>query len=694
MNKKFKFAKIALIFVLCLSLALLSACKPEVQEFTVSFNSDGGSVIASQTAEKGDSINLPIPEKQGFIFDGWFEGEVKVTTPFVVNKDTSLKAKWTEEPPAPAIFTVTFDADGGTAVVEIQKTNGEMINLPTTTKAGFEFLGWYDGQNPVTSPYVVNKNVTLKAKWNQLPAQPVSCTVSFDVDGGDPISSFQQTVGQVIGLPLPTKTGYVFDSWYAHGRRIGTANWHLSGDVTFTAKWLDKNPAYDYNYYATKYNFNKSSKIKAINFSDLDEMMTIKGEWVIFVDSETGLDAQVRFNAVNNFAHEWGITIHHFNPDLAGGYASNNANAHTTNLLQTLDSVASASQLSIVQQRFNFLMCQDENSTKPVLDNSLISVKAQPSTARWDGTKCIEILKSQIVANENYTQGAKVIAAVATRKPGVSASSINPSDYDPSNIDVFNGYADDRWHMVDDEFTAQKQDVFINLANYSQFSHLLDNSDGVFAVIIGGVWCPNTTAIAKITNDLAKDYGIDRIYNFNPRLEGGARIASMTVQGSDIKMGYDFAFLASALYTRGEDNSSPGSYNFNYLYATLIDSYFPGFVSKWTHGNGISDTFTITSNGVQKEYPRMYAPTVFLFDGSGNGSARIIDYIDSEYYWDDVKDDGAPAAIAWTNAIKALFDQNQYAAYHPLQHAPAVEITQEYDIIPAGISQGSGGDSC
>ena len=701
MTQRCKFAKVILLLVLCISLTMLATgCK--AKEYTVTFDSNGGSAVVSQTVQEGEMINLFDSVREGYDFAGWYEGESKVSSPYVVKKDVTLKAKWKASTPVPSVFTVTFDADGGTSVSPIEKTDGEMINLPSTTKTGFVFLGWYDGESLASSPYVVSKNVTLKAKWNALPAVPQSCTVNFNVDGGDPIVGLQQFVGDVIGLPVPTKEGYVFDAWYVGNTKVNDANYALTGDVTFTAKWMDKNPAYDYNYYAVKYNFSKSSKIQAINFSDLDEMMTIRGEWVIFIDSESGSSVQDRFQMINDFAHEWGITIHHFNPDLAGGYASNNANAHTTNLLQTLDSVASASQLSIVQKRFNFLMCQDEDSTfkqtKPVVDNTLISVKAQPSTARWNGTKCVEILKSQIVANENYTQGAKVIAAVATRKPGVSYTSTNPADYDSSNIDVFNGYADDRWHMVDDQFTAPKQDVFVNLAKYAQFGHLLDQSDGVFAVMVGGVWCPNTTAVAKITNDLAKDYGIDRIYNFNPRLEGGTRIASMVVQGSDIKMGYDYAFLASALYTRGENKTQPASYNFNYLYATLIKNYLPTFVPKWAHGNGIPDNLSITSNGMTELYPRMYAPTIFLFDGSGAGPAKVIDYIDAEYYWDDIKGDNSPAAKAWSDSVKALFDKNQYASYHPLQHAPAIEITQDDVIISAGIVPGpgtsSGGDSC
>ncbi|MBR2371684.1 MAG: InlB B-repeat-containing protein [Clostridia bacterium] len=698
MTQRYKFAKVILVLVLCFSMAML-ATGCAAKEYTVTFDANGGSAVASQTVQEGEMVNLFESTKQGFIFDGWYEGESKVASPYVVKKDVTLKAKWTEETPAPSVFTVTFDTDGGTPVSSIEKTDGEMINLPSTTKTGFVFLGWYDGETPVSSPYVVNKNVTLKASWLQLPAVPQPCTVNFNVDGGNPIVSLQQYTGDVIGLPLPTKEGYVFDSWYVDSTKVTDTNYTLTGDVTFTAKWMDKNPAYDYNYYAVKYNFSKSSKIQAINFSDLDEMMTINGEWVIFIDSESDLNAQERFQMINDFAHEWGITIHHFNPDLSGGYASHDTNAHTTNLLNTLDEVSAESQLNNVQQRFNFLMCQDENSTfkqtKPVVDHTLISVKAQPSTARWDGPKYVEILKSQIVANENYTQGAKVIAAVATRKPGVSYTSTNPTDYDPSNIDVFNGYADDRWHMVDDQFTEQKQDVFINLANYAQFSHLLNQSDGVFVVIVGGVWCPNTTAVAKITNDIAKDYGIDRIYNFNPRLEGGTRIAAMSNQGNDINMGLDIAFLAANLQTR-KDDALGVEYNFNYLYANLIRDYFSDFVPKWEHSDSIANDFTITSNGVVDSYSRMYTPTVLLFDGSGAGPARVIDYIDAEYYWDEIKGDNSPAAKAWSDSVKALFDKNEYASYHPLQHAPAIEITQDVIMITGGAPDvtGSGGDSC
>ena len=109
--------------------------------------------------------------------------------------------------------------------------------------------------------------------------------------------------------------------------------------------------------------------------------------------------------------------------------------------------------------------------------------------------------------------------------------------------------------------------------------------------------------------------------------------------------------------------------------------------------SGVENTITITSNGVQKSYPRMYAPTVMLFEGDGNADARLIDYIDAEYYWDDIKQQNSSSAKAWTDALKALFDQHAYAIYNPLTHSPAVDETVDKIVLEGVVSGSSGGYS-
>ena len=88
----------------------------------------------------------------------------------------------------------------------------------------------------------------------------------------------------------------------------------------------------------------------------------------------------------------------------------------------------------------------------------------------------------------------------------------------------------------------------------------------------------------------------------------------------------------------------------------------------------------------------MYAPTVMLFEGDGNADARLIDFVDAEYYWDDIKQQNSASAKAWTDALKSLFDKHAYAIYNPLTHASAVDVTVD-KIILEGVVSSSGGFS-
>lgn len=141
-----------------------------LEHVTVTFNSNGGSSVESQTTIKGYAIGtLPTPKKDDFQFEGWYSDAAlttKVTSSTVISADTTLYAKWIS---SSENFTVTFDVDGGTAVAAKTVKAGETIaESPVTTKAGYGFSGWYTDKtyaNAVSFPYSVTENCTLYAKW-------------------------------------------------------------------------------------------------------------------------------------------------------------------------------------------------------------------------------------------------------------------------------------------------------------------------------------------------------------------------------------------------------------------------------------------------------------------------------------------------------------------------------------------------
>ena len=91
--------------------------------YTIKFDSNGGNKIDSIEVKSGKITSLPIPEREGYTFVGWFNGTKEIENGDTISKDITLKAKWKKLADASKKeFIVTFDTDGGSKVF-YQRTN-------------------------------------------------------------------------------------------------------------------------------------------------------------------------------------------------------------------------------------------------------------------------------------------------------------------------------------------------------------------------------------------------------------------------------------------------------------------------------------------------------------------------------------------------------------------------------------------
>ncbi|VYT95766.1 hypothetical protein [Peptoniphilus gorbachii] len=79
----------------------------EKNEFTVKFDSDGGTVVADSTREKGTKLEEPEVTKDGFKLLGWYDGTTKVTFPYEVTKNVTLKASWEKVVPVTKVLSIS-----------------------------------------------------------------------------------------------------------------------------------------------------------------------------------------------------------------------------------------------------------------------------------------------------------------------------------------------------------------------------------------------------------------------------------------------------------------------------------------------------------------------------------------------------------------------------------------------------------
>ena len=188
--------------------------------YTVTFQSEGGSEVASQIRANTPADRPADPTKEGYTFIGWYNGESEWDFETPVTADLTLTAKWQVNQ-----YTITFKPENGGQDIVIKQDYGTAITAPANpTKTGYTFAGW-DKTIPTAMPA---GDMTITARWtvNQY-------TITFKPENGGEDIVITQDYGTAITPPAaPTRTGYTFAGW---DREIPTTM--PAEDMTITARW-------------------------------------------------------------------------------------------------------------------------------------------------------------------------------------------------------------------------------------------------------------------------------------------------------------------------------------------------------------------------------------------------------------------------------------------------------------------------
>jgi len=238
------------------------------QSQTITYGNNGGSgSISNQTANTDASVTLNSGSafsKNGYFLSRWDTATAGNGTSYSKSQvitmpagGLDLYAIW-----APDTYTVTYNYNNATAdsstVSSSYTTGGTAITLPTPTRSGYTFGGWYSDAALTTSigaggasysPNGATLNLTAYAKWTAN-----TLTVNFDEQGGSAVSdSTTVTGGNIYNPGTTTRAGYSFLGWFMNasgGSAITFPYTHGKTD-TFTvyAQWSN-NPTYTVSYNA------------------------------------------------------------------------------------------------------------------------------------------------------------------------------------------------------------------------------------------------------------------------------------------------------------------------------------------------------------------------------------------------------------------------------------------------------------
>ena len=130
--------------------------KWQVNQYTITFDTAGGSEVAPITQDYGTTITAPAnPAKTGYTFAGW-DKTIPTTMPA---GDMTITARWTVNQ-----YTITFKLENGGQDIVIKQDYGTAITAPANpTKTGYTFAGW-DKTIPTSMPA---GDMTITARWTE-----------------------------------------------------------------------------------------------------------------------------------------------------------------------------------------------------------------------------------------------------------------------------------------------------------------------------------------------------------------------------------------------------------------------------------------------------------------------------------------------------------------------------------------------
>ena len=176
-------------------------CEFGVSEYTLTLDANGGSVNpASRVLYRGQVLSdLPTPTRKGYQFEGWYTEKnggslIVEDTTTMPDSDMTIYAHWesNETPKQESkIYTLTYNANGGSVSPKNKaiKEGASYGSLPTPTRSGYTFDGWYtnaSGGSKVSSSTKMTKDTTIYAHWtkNEEPTPTPTPTPEPEPDNG------------------------------------------------------------------------------------------------------------------------------------------------------------------------------------------------------------------------------------------------------------------------------------------------------------------------------------------------------------------------------------------------------------------------------------------------------------------------------------------------------------------------------
>lgn len=367
--------------------------------------------------------------------------------PDKVASGTQIAIYYTEKesqtPTTTVKYTVTFDGDNGTEVVEKTVEENKTVTEPDDPqKAGYTFDGWYDKETDQKFDFdtQINKDYNLIAKWI-----PIQYTITYVLDGGTNSSDnpSKYSTGEVVTFKNPTKNNYEFLGWY-EDEEFKTPITQLAdrtGDITIYAKWKilenadNDKIAYTVHYYFEQANGNYIENIGLKQTKYAEENETVSAEIKTFVGFQENKNHSDRL--VNGKVTKDGLDlkVYYSLKKYTVTFTTNNGTTIKDQIINHNEKVTEPSKLNKDGYEFKYWYYLNDDEKEIVYNFDTEVTKDYDLIAKWEKTKENNTSKnddsqsgtSNKDTTKNETSGSTTVEKTQTSKnEGTVANKILP----------------------------------------------------------------------------------------------------------------------------------------------------------------------------------------------------------------------------------------------------------------------------
>jgi len=222
--------------------------------YTITFNYNRGLENDTEEIEyyvDTETFTLKHPTRTGYTFVGWTGSNgIRKTLDITIQKGSTgnrvYKANWEANS-----YDITLNPNGGTVLIDNVSVpfDSEYGILPTPTRTGYTFEGWYYNNTLINEDTTLkeNSNHELTAKW-----KVIDYKMEYILNGGTANLPAKYNIEtETFTLEIPTKTGYIFEGWTGSNGSVPQTNITIEkgsiGDRSYTANWKVQDYKITYN---------------------------------------------------------------------------------------------------------------------------------------------------------------------------------------------------------------------------------------------------------------------------------------------------------------------------------------------------------------------------------------------------------------------------------------------------------------